>query len=186
MIGNYKLLIIILGIITLIMLIFGIFGFIAYTKLSNEKFQSADKSYCIPCVNSTGNSYNNVDGTTIPCKTIPEYIESQTGQETLINALKKIPNDVTFDFNITGNAATATNSDGKGNIVYQNNDVGWCGGGTTTWISGKGGHLEWKQSTTQRPRWSDSVQELVWCFPGAFHKTIYSDSTPNPTSNKNT
>jgi len=77
---------IIFYILCIISLIFGIFGLMAYTKLSNEKFQSTN--YCVPCVNSTGDNYN-TDGTSVPCETIPNYLLSEGGQNALINALQQ-------------------------------------------------------------------------------------------------
>lgn len=76
----------------------------AYTKLSNEKFQSTN--YCVPCVNSPGDNYNNTDGTTVPCETIPNYLLSPGGQTALINALQRIDNNNTFNFKVN-NANTA-------------------------------------------------------------------------------
>ena len=103
---------IIFYILCIISLIFGIFGLMAYTKLSNEKFQSTN--YCVPCVNSTGDNYNNTDGTTVPCETIPNYLLSPGGQTALINALQIIDNNNTFNFkvNTANTAGSASSIDG--------------------------------------------------------------------------
>ena len=76
MIKNIKFIIIILGIIILISSIFCIFGFMAYTKLSNEKFETDNTHYCIPCVNSPGDDYN-TDGMSVRCETMYNYFQTK-------------------------------------------------------------------------------------------------------------
>ena len=119
MIENYKIINIVSGIIIIISLIFCIFGLIAYTKLSNEKFQnsnistfknsiplissSSNQDYCIPCTGK-GNTYTDVDGKSVQCNTIANYLTTPDGKNTLIAAMKNIDDTKTFNFNIKGNA----------------------------------------------------------------------------------
>lgn len=119
----------------------------AYTKLSNEKFQNsnfstfennississtANQEFCIPC-KGNGNTYTDVDGKSVQCNTIANYLLTTDGKNALIAAMQNIENTNTFKFNISGNAATATNAKdalGTGNILYSPSSYN-CGGST--------------------------------------------------------
>ena len=94
--------------ISIISFILGILGLITFIKSFNkDNFQAASTSYCIPC-SENGNSYKGVDGTSIPCSTIPDYLLTPNGQTALIAAMAKIPGgNHNFKFDTSGNAGTA-------------------------------------------------------------------------------
>ena len=98
----------------------------AYTKLSNEKFQNsnlstfennipsisstANQEFCIPC-KGNGNTYTDVDGKSVQCNTIAKYLLTTDGKNALITAMEKIDNTNTFNFNINGNAYNTKESE---------------------------------------------------------------------------
>lgn len=62
---------------------------------------TANQEFCIPCTEN-GNSYTNVDGNSVQCTTIVDYLTTTDGKNALIAAMEKIDNTNTFNFNING------------------------------------------------------------------------------------
>ena len=139
--GNFKLIVIILGIITLISLIFAIFGLVAYTKSnqnnlitnSSDNSQSeyistsstSDQEFCIPCSQKGGTSYVGVDGKSVPCNSIANYLTTPNGQTALIAAMAQIPaGDHGFKFNTDGNSNTTNKLKNSINLA---GNSGWNG-----------------------------------------------------------
>lgn len=83
--ANCKTLFIISIIIALCGLTFGIISFVKSFNSTNN-FQAPSKNFCIPCINSSGNSYTNTDGTSVPCRTLQDWLLSNEG----IDLLKKL------------------------------------------------------------------------------------------------
>jgi hypothetical protein len=59
--------------------VFSVLGFVAFLKSSRSNFQASSTNYCIPCADKSGNSYTNTDGTSVPCRTIENWLKSPNG-----------------------------------------------------------------------------------------------------------
>ena len=57
--------------------VFSVLGFVAFLKSSKSNFQASSTNYCIPCADKSGNSYTNTDGTSVPCRTIEDWLKTK-------------------------------------------------------------------------------------------------------------